>query len=581
VAPTESAQSTPKPSVAATTSTSSEKAPESTKLSEAEARAKAQEVVNNDLKTWQEKFAKAADEGSVELEQRMTEVTQKLIEGQAQGVGKALTIQLEETVKSSLKSLKSTVISIIKNNEDIEESEEEINTAVRKAGIAIKDKAQAVRTWRQTFDDETNSLVSQAAADTFEILDYIRDMGLQEIGMRWAWTDGITHKDWTKYHKLKGKFDDWRVDVEKVVTDHDGIGQARAASEEVETKAMNIAGEAANELASLKETARWKLTAGDTSDDWSHKYMPAAAAKATKNIKQKIADAQEAVAPSQQGTVESIVSAATASVADAVSSASSIASSVSGSIAGTQGSVESVVSAARSSASSLANDASSAVIGTSQGTVESGISVATESASSLSAKASASIIGEEPGMVEKASAGVKSAASAISSSASSLSDAASRGASAASSSLSSATSSIASSLSESVTDASSSASSVASSASGTASKKVWGGAMAQHVEAREIVYEDVVEDSDQDTFSEKVQSMASEAGNKYADITRAVSEALLKPSTTAGYQVTELAAQQYSSALAAASSALYGPEKGTGEVVASAAASRYADAVSA
>jgi hypothetical protein len=601
-ASTESVQSTPSPSsvVEGTTSTSSSTVVESTPSSEAEIRAKAQEIVANDLKTWQQKFAKAADEGSDELEQRMTEVTEKLVQGQAQGVGKALTIQLEETVKSSLKNLKSSVNSIIKNNEDIEESEEEISTAVRKAGMAIKDKAQAVRTWRKNFDEETNSLVSQAASDTFEILDYIRDMGLQEIGMRWAWTDGITHKDWTKYHKLKGNFDHWRGDVERVVTEHSGIRYARAASQEVEGKAMDIAEEAAKELASLKETARWKLSAGDASDDWSPKCLPAAAVKAGQSIKQKISKAQEAVAPSKQGTVESIVSKATASAADAASSASSIAASVSGSIVGTQGTVESVMSAASSSASSLANDASSAVIGTQQGTVasvisaasssasslandassavigtqqgsvESIVSVATESASSLSAKASASIVGEEPGMAEKATAGIKSAASAVSSSASK-----------ASSSVSSATSSIASSLSKSVTDASSSASSVASSVSGTASKKVWGGAMAQHVEAREIVFEDVVDDSDEDTFSEKVQSMASEAGDKYADITRAVSEALLKPSTTAGYQVTELAAQKYSSALAAASTALYGAEKGTGEVVASAAASRYADAVSA
>lgn len=105
--------------------------------------------------------------------------------------------------------------------------------------------------------------------------------------------------------------------------------------------------------------------------------------------------------------------------------------------------------------------------------------------------------------------------------------------------------------------------------------------MAQKVEARQIIFDDVIEDSDDDTFSERLQSMASEAGDKYADITNAVSEALLKPSTTQGYQVTELASQKYSSALAAASSALYGTEKGTGESVASAASSRYSDAVSA
>jgi hypothetical protein len=619
--------------------------------------------VANDLKTWQEKFAKAADEGSDELEDRMTEITDRLIQSQAQGVGKALTIQLEETVKSSLKSLKSNIISIVEGSKDTEESEEAIGNAVRKAGVAIKEKAQAVRTWRQSFDRETNSLVSKAASDTFEILDHIRDLGLQEIGMRWAWTDGITHKDWTKYHKLKGKFDEWRVDVENVVAEHPGLGKARAASEEVENKAMDIAEEAAKELARLKETGRWKLSTGDTSDDWSTKILPAAAVVAGQKVKEKAKEASEAVAPPSQGTIESVASVASSSVAEAVSSASSIAasqvgntqsaaSSISSSVVGTpqgsaesvisvgsasassladqasssiigtsqgsvesvasiakefassladqasssvigtsQGSVESIASVAKESASSIADQASSSVIGTSQGSVESAISVATDSASSLSAKASASVVGEEPGIVEKASKSVKSAASVVSDSASSLSDAASssissgssevsKAASKASSSLSFATSSVGSSLSKSVTDGSSAASSAASSASSTASKKVWGGAMAQFVEAKQIIYEDIVEDSDDETFSEKIQSLASEAGDKYAELTKVVSEALLKPSSTQGYQVTSLAAQQYSSALAAASSALYGTEQGTGESIASVASSRYANAVS-
>jgi hypothetical protein len=108
--------------------------------------------------------------------------------------------------------------------------------------------------------------------------------------------------------------------------------------------------------------------------------------------------------------------------------------------------------------------------------------------------------------------------------------------------------------------------------------------MAQFVEAKQIVFDDVVEDStDDDSFSEKIQSMASEAGDRFADITNAVSEALLKPTSTTGTieTVTVLAAEKYSSALSAASVALYGTEQGTGESVASMVTSRYADAVSA
>lgn len=549
-----------------------------------EIREKAQEIVANDLKTWQEKFAKAADEGSEELEQRIAEIAETLIK-QANGVGNALIVQLEETVTSGLKSLKSNIISIVESKKDVEESEEELTQAVRKVGLAIKDKGQAVRTWRQNFDQETNSLMGQAASDTFEILDLIRDMGLQEIGMRWAWTEGITHKDWTKYHKLKGKFDEWRLDVERVIIDHPGLGNTREASEDIESKAMGIAEEAAKELARLKETGRWKISVGDTSDDFSTKHMPAAAASLGKKIKEKIVESETAKDTLQETVVEA-VSAASSIVASQAGNAQSVASGISESVIGTkQGTVESLSSVGSSSASSLASEASSAIIGGQQGSVQSMASMAKASADSIVDQASSSVIGTSQGTIESiasiATESAKSAASGVSSSISSASSQVSSVASEASSSLSSATSSIASSLSKSIDTASSSVESAASTASSSASKKVWGGAMAQKVEARQIIFDDVIEDSDDDTFSEKLQSMASEAGDKYADITNAVSEALLKPSTTQSYQVTELASQKYSSALAAASSALYGTEKGTGESVASVASSRYSDAVSA
>jgi hypothetical protein len=107
--------------------------------------------------------------------------------------------------------------------------------------------------------------------------------------------------------------------------------------------------------------------------------------------------------------------------------------------------------------------------------------------------------------------------------------------------------------------------------------------MAQFVAAKQIIYEDVLEEDDDSSFSERIQSMASEAGDKFSDITKAVSEALLRPTVTQGAveSITSLAAEQYSSALSAASVAYYGTQQGTGESIASIASSRYADAVAA
>ncbi len=105
--------------------------------------------------------------------------------------------------------------------------------------------------------------------------------------------------------------------------------------------------------------------------------------------------------------------------------------------------------------------------------------------------------------------------------------------------------------------------------------------MAAQVEARQIIFEDVTDNPDDTGFSEKLQSMANEAGDRFSDITKAVSEALLGPTSTQTVRVTKLAADKYSSALSAASVALYGTEHGTGESVSSVVASRYSDAVAA
>lgn len=541
-----------------TTTTEEEATP--TPLTEEELRANAQKVVAEDLRTWQEKFAKAADQGSDELEARITEITDRAVNKKAHGVGEAHLVQLEETAKSQIQSFKMAIMSIVR----LSGEEEQINAATRKAGLAIRDKAQAVREWRHSFDQETNDLVSKASEDTFQIIDHIRDLGLQEIGMRWAWTDGITHKDWAKYHALKNKFDEWRHDVEEVVTGHPGLEAARAASEDIESRAMAIAADSAAELSRLKETGRWKLAMSDASDDFSTHVLPPAAAAAAQKVVEKIQEASEAVvgtaesssdspleaasstvveagssiaasASSVSENIKSYASEVTESVASAASSVSdsvaSAASSVSDSVASSsqgsaesfvsaaQASVESVVSAAQASVGSLADRASSAVVGTSQGTVDSVSSVVSESASSL---------------LEKASSSAEEVFESVTSSGEEVL--------------------------ETVSSVVSSATSVVKNAVPNPSS---------------------VSD-EQDTYSEKIQSLASEAGDRVADVTKAVSEALLQETTQGNVEsATSIAGEQYSSVLSAASAAIHSEEKGATENLASVVSEKYAKASSA
>lgn len=352
--------------------------------------------------------------------------------------------------------------------------------------------------------------------------------------------EGVTYKDWSNYHSVKKTFDQWRNEVEAVAKDHPNLLKALSSAEDIEARGMAIAEDAAKELIRLKEVGMWKVRSVDTSDDFTTRIMPAKVALAGQKIVDKASSASEKGFGTTQGTVDSIVSEATLKASDASRFGDSILSSVSSQISqaayGTpQPKMESVVSAASKKAEQAVNSASEAIVGTPAPVYES--------------------------VASKISRSVASASSAVSDALSSSSTRLSKSAS-----------SVVSFMSDS-----------ASSAASQPSKKVFGGAVAQEVEDRVPIFEDVIDEDDDNAYSAKLENLINKAGDKYSDVTRAVSEALIGSTTTqaAIESITSVASEQYSSALEAASRVLYGTSMGTAEILSSVASSRYAQAVSA
>ena len=506
--------------------------------------------ITNDLEDWQQKFAKAADKGTKDLEERVKDITNRQIESQVHRVGKSLVIELEESSVTELARLKKIINKIVgsipedSTQVDLEKAEAEIITAVRQSGLNVKSKAQSLRSWRQKFEEETQSLVSAASESTLEVIDNIRDLGLQEIGMRWAWMEGITYKDWSKYHALKKTFDEWRIEVEAVARDHHGLHTATAAAEEVESKGMVVAENTAKELARLKAVGIWKVHAGDSSDDFNTRIMPAKAAAAAQKVNDKLSSASSNVVGTVQSSGESLVSLASEVVA---------------------GSSTPLGKTIASSASSHLSKASEAVIGTAQSRMGSVYSAASKKADQLVMGASEAVIGTpapfHQSVASEVSKSIESASSGISVAISGSSKP----------------------LSESASDAASSATASVSSMASHASKKVFGGAMAQRVEERIPIFDDLINEDDDESYSKKLQSIVSQAGDKYADVTRAVSQAMFVPTSTPGAVegITYIANEKYLSALDAASSVMYGTHQGPAASISSVASDKYASAVAA
>lgn len=251
-----------------------------TKLNPSQQIEQAREVISNDLYRWQEKFAIAADKGVEDLDERVKEIVDSQVEGSAKKYGESLVEALQAVVEKQLSDVKVQINTIVENLPDEatpqieDDAKGELLKEVRSAGVAIRDRAHALREWHNSFDNELTGRVSAAVESTLDILDSIRDLGLQEIGMRWAWMDGVTYKDWAKYHALKAQFEDWRTEVRDAGMQNNRLEEARDLANDILSRGMTIAEDAAKELTRLKEVGKWKIEAREVSDNFDTRDEP-------------------------------------------------------------------------------------------------------------------------------------------------------------------------------------------------------------------------------------------------------------------------------------------------------------------
>lgn len=378
-----------------------------------------------DLKSWETVCAKAVDEGSEHLRERIDEIAARQHKSQVNGTGYALVTQLEETSLGAISSVKARILSIVggipeePTNEDLESAETSLTQGIRNAGQTVKARAQAVREWRTTFNSQTDELVSKALQSTLETIDNIRELRLTEIGRKYTESQGLTHKDWSQYNDLKKATQVWRNDVERIAQGNAGVAAAKDAAHEVESRGMTEAEGAAKELARLKDVGKWKIVAQDASDDFNSRAMPAAVEKARARVADKMSSASDAVIGSSSplaatDSIKSVAAEKASQVSEAVvgsstGSVESFASKASAAVVGGQKPmVESVSSKIASSASSAASVASQAVVGSSSGSLE-----------GFASKASTVVAGSQQPIVESVSSKVAASASSVASVASS------------------------------------------------------------------------------------------------------------------------------------------------------------------
>ncbi|KAE8383371.1 hypothetical protein BDV26DRAFT_251608 [Aspergillus bertholletiae] len=242
-------------------------------VSPTELAAQTHEKIESDLRTWQEKFSVATDKGIEDLEERLYELVGDYVNSGSKSHGENLVTALETAVEYELSTVKLRIGELTgtlpSEHSPAEQTVQgKLLKDIRQAAVGIRDRAHAIREWHSSFDQELVHRVSATVNSTLDVLDGVRDLGLQEIGMRWAWMDGVTYKDWARYHALKAQFEDWKGKFRDVGMRHPKLDDARALSDDILSRGMDTAEAAAKELARLKDVGRWKIAAREVSDNF-------------------------------------------------------------------------------------------------------------------------------------------------------------------------------------------------------------------------------------------------------------------------------------------------------------------------
>ena len=260
--------------VASATPSSTQIAPPAHSWSPKEKAAEARARIDSDISTWQERFIVAADQGAKDLSDQIENLVEEYTKSDAKASGESLATALNTTIENELTTAKNRMNELAGSlpfedaPEEEEVAQEEFAKDIREAAIIIRDHAHALREWHKSFDQELVARVSNIIDSTLNVLDSIRGIGLQEIGIRWASMDEVTYKDWARYHALKTRFEDWKGEFNTAGMQNSKLEELRLLADEILSYGMDTAEAAAKELARLKDVGKWKIAAREVNDDF-------------------------------------------------------------------------------------------------------------------------------------------------------------------------------------------------------------------------------------------------------------------------------------------------------------------------
>ena len=267
-------------------SSSSDQEEEEEEIPEREAaREAARKQIEEDLAFYTEKFNKHADEAIESLGAQVDKMVTTAMKSKGPDVEKEMKM-LDKLLEKEIRVIKSTIMDLAKfykpGKTEEETKSNKLNSfdklfeTTSSAGKLIKERVQDIRWDSQKFLASVFDEVAAAADIHIDKVDGLIDAGIQELGMKWAWeAEGVTYKDWARYQDLRKEFSGIRTRVIQAAEKNQKLAEFTnwGEGESWEGGAFTRAKAAVEEIGRLKRVGKRKIELGDSSEDFSDKYL--------------------------------------------------------------------------------------------------------------------------------------------------------------------------------------------------------------------------------------------------------------------------------------------------------------------
>ncbi|KAK6358491.1 hypothetical protein TWF730_007825 [Orbilia blumenaviensis] len=232
--------------------------PKEKKKSSAEQIEAARPQVEADLESWSAKFEEAGVKASASVVSQLDELCGKVMK-EHEPLSVELITDLEARIEKEYRDFEQGLGTLLESPAETKYVMMGYDGLVGRTVSNLKEKQAQIKSRTQELLMDTYQATAKIVDAALAEMDSAHDVGMQELGMKWAWMEGVTYKDWAKYHELKKAFGSFKTKVIRSGQGHKGLREVTDYAKSIDDATVDLLKVARVEVGKLEKLGRQRL----------------------------------------------------------------------------------------------------------------------------------------------------------------------------------------------------------------------------------------------------------------------------------------------------------------------------------